>query len=389
MTRRDVTFPAPFLWGTATSAYQIEGGNENCDWWRFERAPGTPVAEPCGEACDSWNRFEEDLDLVAELGIGAYRFSLEWSRIEPADSAFDMAALARYRSFLEACHTRGIVPVLTLQHFTLPLWLADEGGVESPRYVERCAIYAQRCGEALGDLVAAACTINEPNIVAMLGYLLAMFPPGVADYERFVAVNATQRAAHRAMAEALAAGPGTYPIGLSLNMAEWEAAPGGEELVELARHEMEDLYLEAAREDDFVGVQCYTKYVLGPEGLDLAGPGERTAMGYLYWPQCVESTVRRAAEVSGRPVIVTENGIGTDDDVQRIRYLDEALTGLRRAVDDGVDVRGYFQWSLLDNFEWALGYRPHFGIVAVDRATMARTPKPSASWFAQAAARFS
>ncbi len=388
MSARDVPFPADFLWGTATSAYQIEGGNENCDWWRFEHQAGSPVAERCGRACDSWERWEEDLDLLVELSIPAYRFSLEWSRIEPEEGRVDEAALAHYRAVLEGCHRRDITPVVTLHHFTLPLWVADEGGVEGPRFVELAARYAALVAERLGDLISVACTINEPNIVAMMGYLLAFFPPQVSDWERFSAVNATLRDAHRQMAAALRAGPGSYPIGLALSMQDWEALPGGEEEMARLRAEMEDRYLEDLSEDDFVGIQCYTKFVIGPHGLDLSTPGERTSMGYLFWPTCVEATVRRAAALSGRPVVVTENGIGTDDDEQRIRYLDEALVSLRRVMDEGVDVRGYFQWSLLDNFEWTLGYRPRFGIVAVDRESLARTPKASAAWFARARERF-
>jgi beta-glucosidase len=151
---------------------------------------------------------------------------------------------------------------------------------------------------------------------------------------------------------------------------------------------MEDKYLLSREGDDYVGVQCYTKLILGPDGVVAHPDGEVTDMGYLFWPQCVEYTVARASTMSTLPIIVTENGIGTADDAQRIRYLDEALQGLHRLLDEGHDVRGYFQWSLLDNFEWSLGYRPKFGIVAVDRITFARTKKPSAEWFAQSVRNF-
>ena len=151
---------------------------------------------------------------------------------------------------------------------------------------------------------------------------------------------------------------------------------------------MEDKYLTSLRGEDYVGVQCYTKLVVGPDGVVTEPDGEVTDMGYLYWPQCVYYTVRRAIELSGAPIIVTENGIGTADDTQRIRYLDEALRGVRALLDDGLDVRGYFQWSLLDNFEWTFGYRPRFGLIEVDRTTFVRTPKPSAQWFAHAVSNF-
>jgi len=171
-------------------------------------------------------------------------------------------------------------------------------------------------------------------------------------------------------------------------MQEYEAVPGFEDELNSFREEMEDKYLLALRGEDYVGVQCYTKLIVGPNGVVTDPDGEVTDMGYLYWPQCVDYTVRRAIALSGAPIIVTENGIGTADDTQRIRYLDEALRGVRGLLDDGLDVRGYFQWSLLDNFEWTFGYRPRFGLVEVDRLTFRRTPKPSAQWFADAVRDF-
>ncbi len=387
MVRRDVHFPEGFYWGTATSAYQIEGGADNTDWWRFEHAEDATTVEPCGDACDSWNRYEEDLDLVASFGLNAYRFSLEWARIEPEPGQFSSEAFEHYRAVLDACHRRSILAVVTLHHFTLPLWVADAGGFENPDIVGWLGRYATHVGERLGDLIDIACTVNEPNIVALMGYFMGHFPPAVTDWARFSAVNATMRDCHRVMRDALRAGPGHFPIGLCLSMQEYEAIEGGEELVAMLVAEMEDQYLDQLDDEDFVGVQCYTKIQLGPEGL-VAPTGEVTEMGYLFWPQCVESTARKAARRGGRPIIITENGIGTNDDDQRIRYLSEALRGVKRMLDDGIDLRGYFQWSLLDNFEWALGYGPKFGLVAVDRASFARTAKPSAQWYREATKNF-
>ncbi|MGB8196277.1 MAG: family 1 glycosylhydrolase [Acidimicrobiales bacterium] len=388
MTNRDVHFPDKFLWGTSTSGYQTEGGGDNTDWWRYERAEGTHCEEVSGDACDSWNRYEEDLDLIVQLGLNAYRLSVEWSRIEPRRGEIDSEALAHYRRVLEACHARDIVPVVTLHHFTLPLWVADLGGFESPEIVSLMERYALVVGDALGDLIGIACTINEPNIVAMMGYLMGIFPPAQSSWQRFSAVNVTLRECHVAMRDALRSLPGNYPIGMPLSMHEYEALPGGEELVQSLRNEMEDEYLRAASDDDYVGVQCYTKLVFGPDGLVVRPEGELTEMGYLFWPQSVEYTIRYAASMVDVPIIMTENGIGTHDDEQRIRYLTEALAGLATVIDEGVDVRGYFQWSLLDNFEWTFGYRPKFGIVAVDRETFVRTPKPSAAWYAEATRSF-
>jgi beta-glucosidase len=388
VTRRPLRWPKEFFWGTSTSAYQIEGGSDNTDWWRFERTDGSGVAEVCGDACDSWNRYEEDLDILVSLGLDSYRLSLEWARIEPRHGAISREAIDHYRQVLTSCRDRGIVPVVTLHHFTLPLWVADAGGFESPDIVGWLSDYARLVGEELGELIGVACTINEPNIVAVMGYLLGLFPPAVTDWDRFVEVNKAMRAGHVAMRDALRAGPGEFPIGLPLSMQEYEALPGGEDVVTMILTEMEDLYLAAVADDDYLGVQCYTKLQIGPDGLVEHPDGELTEMGYLFWPQSVEYCVRRAARLTDLPIIVTENGIGTDDDAQRIRYLEGALAGVRRVLDDGIDLRGYFQWSLLDNFEWTFGYRPKFGIVAVDRTTYARTLKPSAQWYADAARAF-
>ena len=381
-------FPEGFLWGTATAAHQIEGGNVNNDWWDWEHNPTSGCVDSSGDGCDSLHRWPEDVDLVADLGLGAYRFSLEWSRIEPAEGEWSVAALDYYRRICAACLGRGIQPVVTFHHFTTPRWLAARGGWESPDAPERFARFVERAVAHLGDLIGWACTINEPNVIGVMGYTMGAFPPGVKDdLGRHLAVNEAMVRAHRLAVDALRAGPGNFPVGLTLSMAEMVATEGGEAVRDAAREILEDTFLRATGGDDFIGVQCYTRMRFGPKG-DVLGAAEGvpvTQMGYEYWPQVAEHTVRRAAEVTGLPVVVTENGIGTEDDGERIAYLSEALRGVRRCLADGVDVRGYFAWSLLDNFEWSLGYGPKFGLVAVDRKTFERRPKPSAFWFGNVA----
>ncbi len=379
-------FPEGFVWGTATAAHQIEGANTNNDWWAFEHAPGTPCLESSGDACDSWHLWPDDVALVASLGLGAYRFSVEWSRIEPAEGEWSIAALEHYRRHCGRCHELGLSPVVTLNHFTIPRWLSGRGGWESDDAPERFARFCERVADHLGDLVGWACTLNEPNVVATMGYRLAVFPPAVRDSGRRDAVNASLCRAHVLGVEALRSGRGAFPVGLTLSMHDWQAVAGGEERLEHMRRPTEDVFLEATAGDDFVGVQCYTRMRVGPQGV--LGPEEGVAvtqMGYEFWPQALEATVRRAWEVTGIPVLVTENGIGTADDAQRVAYVTDALAGVQRCLGDGIDVRGYFYWSLLDNFEWVLGYGPRFGLVEVDPATFERRPKPSARWFGDVA----
>ncbi|HLN18433.1 MAG TPA: family 1 glycosylhydrolase [Acidimicrobiales bacterium] len=376
-------FPEGFCWGVATSAHQIEGGNTNNDWWDWEHQPGSGCLEPSGDACDSFHRWPEDVDIVADLGLSAYRFSLEWSRIEPAEGEWSIASLDHYRRICAACHERGIQPVVTFHHFTLPRWLAARGGWEAEDAPDRFARYVERAAAHLGDLVGTACTINEPNVPAVLGYTVGIYPPGLKDQlHRHVQVNQAFVRAHRLAVEVLRAGPGDFPVGLGLSMEELVAGEGGELIREAAEQMLENTFLEATGGDDFIGVQCYERTVLGPEGRIDPPPGTRlTQMGYEYAPDALEYTLRRAARVTGLPVLVTENGIATNDDAERIEFLTEALSGVHRCLTDGIDVRGFFVWSLLDNFEWHEGFRPKFGIVSVDRRTFERRPKPSARWF--------
>ncbi len=376
-------FPKGFLWGTSTAAHQIEGGNVNNDWWAWEHDPESGCAESSGDACDSLHRWPEDVELVAGMGLGGYRFSLEWSRIEPAEGEFAVAALDYYRRICAACHERGVTPVVTFHHFTNPRWFSARGGWEAKDAPDMFSRFVARAVDHLGDLVGWACTINELNLIGVTGYTTGSSPPGVRDdFVRHLAVNDIVARAHRSAVDALRSGPGDFPVGLTLSMDEMVAEPGGETVLEAAREILEDRFMRATEGDDFIGVQCYSRLHFGPEGEAPNDPDvPTTQMGYEYWPQGVEHCARRAAQMTGLPVLITESGIATDDDAERIRYLAEVLLGVRRALDDAVDIRGYFVWSLLDNFEWIHGFRPKFGLHSVDRGTFVRHPKPSASWF--------
>jgi beta-glucosidase len=380
-------FPDGFVWGTATAAHQIEGGNVNNDWWAWEHKPGTLCAEPSGDACDSWHRWSEDIDIVASLGLSSYRFSLEWSRIEPAEGEWSHAVVAHYRRIGAALLERGIEPVITFHHFTTPQWVVAAGGWTEPATADRFARFCARAAAELSPVLRRACTLNEPNIVTTMGYEFGLFPPGETDSARKDQASAVMVAAHRAAVAAIRDAVPGVPVGLTLSMTDYQLAPGGEaKLVEVRRDE--DVFFDAVSGDDFVGVQAYTRMLIGPDGWIGPAPGvPTTSMGYEYWPDALEATVRRAWDYTGGqvPIIVTENGIGTDDDAERIAYVRTALEGVLRCLADGVDVRGYTCWSLLDNFEWVLGYKPKFGLVSVDRSTFTRTPKPSAQWYADVA----
>jgi beta-glucosidase len=225
-------------------------------------------------------------------------------------------------------------------------------------------------------------------MVSTIGYLWGVFPPGKRDRGARERVNGVLCDAHRKAVDAIRRAAPGVPVGVTLAMSDYQAVGGGESKRDQIRLRMEDEFLDATGGDDFIGVQTYSRERIGPDGA--LGPEDGVdvlAMGYEYWPRALEGTLRRAWERTGGqiPLIVTENGIGTTDDEQRVRFVHEALEGVLDAIDDGVDVRGYTYWSLLDNFEWAYGYGPQFGLVEVDRTTFARTPKPSAAWFAEVA----
>jgi beta-glucosidase len=186
-----IAFPDGFLWGVATAAHQIEGGNWNSDWWEFEHAPGTQVVEPSGDACDSFHRYPDDIRLVKEFGLAAYRFSIEWARIEREEGFFSRSALDHYRRMLACCHEHGVLPVVTFHHFTTPRWLAAQGGWENPATADRFARFCERAVAHLGDLIGMGCTINEPNVVSTAGYLLGIFPPGRQDFDAWGRTSAT------------------------------------------------------------------------------------------------------------------------------------------------------------------------------------------------------
>jgi beta-glucosidase len=378
----------PFLWGVATSAHQTEGNNVASDWWEWEHDPAGSCAEPSGDACDHFHRYPEDIALVAELGFNCYRFSLEWARIEPERGHFSNAMLDHYRRMLETCHEHGLHPMPTFNHFTLPRWVAHAGGWEER---ETADLFARYCGvvtRRLGDLFDIAVDINEPNILALLAYEIGWFPPGKTDYRaRERATNVLLRA-HTEGAAAIKAEKAAA-VGWAIGMTDFQPLPGGEAKLEEIRAFREDVFLDAARVDDFIGLNAYTRHQVGAEGIVRpAEDADLTLTGWEFWPDALEAAIRRTyLRLPATPIYVTENGIGTDDDERRIAYISHALQGLQRCTAAGIDVRGYVYWSLMDNFEWNEGYGPTFGLVEVDRETFERRPRPSAHWLGASARR--
>lgn len=398
--------PQGFLWGTAGAAYQIEGGNVASDLWVMEQLKPSIFKDPSGDADDAYHRVESDIALAASLGFNTHRFSIEWSRIEPERGMVSRAGLAYYRRVLEAIRRHGMTPFLTYNHFTTPRWFAAAGGFETRDGIAPFVAYCKRVTEELGDLVGIASTFNEPNLGALVSWSPAIRPlrPYIqaARQAAAKAIGAQQFAppmlgdfrvqqpimieAHAEAYEAIrAAARGAYPVGITLSLNEERPAPGGDG-IEAKLTTVLTPWIEAP--GDFVGVQNYTYSVVGPDSdLPTESGVEVTQMDYPFSPDSLEAVIRMVAKRTKRPIYVTENGVATEDDARRIVFIDEALRGVGRCIADGIDVRGYIHWSLLDNWEWVSGFGPKFGLVAVDRATFARTPKPSARHLGRIARR--
>lgn len=394
-------FPAKFLWGAATAAHQVEGNNINSDNWLLERAPKTMYKEPSGDACDHYHLYEQDINQLADLGFNAYRFSIEWARIEPEKGFFSRAELEHYRRMLEACHKRGLTPLVTYSHFTVPRWFAYQGAWENPESADLFARYCEKSTAHLGDLIGYAATFNEPDIPFLFHWMNLPNLPAGMDLAAVMAaqkaelrqsLNAPQfssflfgdaeksreymMAAHTKGKAAIKSAK-NIPVGLTLAMED-DQPEGPDSRYAEKQADVYVPWLKLAKSDDFIGVQTYTRSRMAAKALPAPQGAELTQMGYEFYPEALEHTIRFAAKQAGVPVIVTENGVATEDDTRRVEYIHRALAGVKRCIDDGVDVRGYIHWSLLDNFEWIFGYGPKFGLIAVDRETQKRTVKPSA-----------
>jgi beta-glucosidase len=402
---RSQAFPARFLWGAATAAYQVEGNNVGSDVWAMEHARPTVYMEPSGDAANSFALWPADLDLVKSLGLNSYRFSLEWARIEPAKGEFSVAMLDHYKAMIAGCRARGLVPVVTFNHFTTPVWFAAQGGWSNPEAPALFARYCERAARHLAAGIAYATTLNEPNLTGVLDLVLpgdigkrllgddramqeaaarahgvARFLPGnalyVADPQ---VVQKHLLAGHKAGRDAIKSVRADLPVGVSLAIIDDQAA-GQDSLRDAMREKLYRPWLDAARGDDFVGVQNYERTIWDDKGrLPPPKGAETNDAGAEIYPPSLADVVRYAHEATRMPVMVTEHGVNAADDRKRARLIPAALAELKRAIDDGVPVLGYMHWSLVDNYEWVFGYGPRFGLCTLDRTTFKRTPKPSAA----------
>jgi beta-glucosidase len=423
----------PFLWGAATSSHQVEGGNVHNDWWEWEEKGGIEGGVRSGAATDHINRFREDLKLAKDMGLNAYRFSIEWSRLEPEEGRWNDEAMQWYANLISECESLGLMPMATLHHFTCPQWFAKQGGFTATDSPEKFERYVRRVVKALGARVPMWCTINEPVVYVIGAYLGKFMPPAIVSPEKASIAFANLLRSHALAYDILHGeirvrqGPwASQPlmVGYAHNMLSFRPASRFHPMEVAIAAGLDRVYnfawisatlgkgrrfwlpgviprapvveeLRGRRTTDFIGVNYYTRaYVQWrprtkdsnqvesiPVGISFARRREKVSD--LEWsidPRGFGRLLRRVAEFK-LPIYVTENGIADRDDFRRPKYLVDHLAEVGSAIEDGADIRGYFHWSLIDNFEWIKGFWPRFGLHSVDYTTLARKKTRSAELY--------
>ena len=399
------SFPPGFLWGNATAAHQVEGGNTNNDWWAFEQEPGRiHGGDVSGIADDAYHRYREDFATLRRMSNNAHRMSIEWSRVEPREGEFDARQIRHYRDVLAELREQGMAPMVTLHHFTSPLWFTARGGWTAPGAEAAFLPFVRRVVDELGDLVDLWCTINEPNIYATQGWIFGAFPPGRRNDVRGAwRVLGNLRLAHEGAYAAIKQRRPEAPVGVAHNKfwllparprspLDRGAVRAGRTLLDWWPVAGGRMQRTVAASSDYIGLNHYSGRLVRFSplrrefGTQINPPGYPVSdFGDAIKPDWIREALVELRQF-GKPIYVTESGIATGDDAIRARFLVDILTEVQRAIaEDGVDVRGYFHWTSMDNFEWAHGYRMKFGLIAVDRRTLERTPKPSAALFGRIA----
>lgn len=422
--------PENFLIGAATAAHQVEGNNIHSDLWAMEHMKHTSFIEPSLDAVDHYNRYEKDIKLMADAGLNAYRFSIEWARIEPEEGHFDSEAVDHYKAVIACCKKYGIEPFVTLHHFSSPKWLISKGGWEASTTLEDFAHYVRFIIGELGSELHYICTINEANMGIQVAAIAERYKRqmmaqmqaaqsggnsadgsvqvginlqkmmegqkaaaaenlevfGVEKVENFTSMRTREGdllilKAHELAKKEIKALYPDIKVGLTLSLHDIQPQEDGMERAKKEWDEEFMHYLPYIKDDDFLGVQNYTRSLIGADG-QLPNPdgAELTQMTYEFYPEALEHVLRKVAKDFHGDLYVTENGIATADDTRRVAFIDTALKGIVSCINDGLPVKSYFHWSLLDNFEWQKGYSMTFGLIAVDRSTQTRHPKESLSF---------
>ncbi|MFC1804464.1 glycoside hydrolase family 1 protein [Candidatus Omnitrophota bacterium] len=394
-------FPKGFFWGAATSAHQVEGNNIHSDWWDWERK--SPLIEPSGEACRHYQLFKQDFDLAKSLSHNAHRLSIPWSRIEPEDGRFDSREIEHYRDVILALKERNIEPIVTLHHFTSPLWFAKLGGWGSRKAEGYFCRFAEKVVESLSGEVKYWVTINEPIVYIYHSYILGAWPPHDKSFLRAFRVRQNMLLAHKRVYHQIhgiyrKAGLSSPLVSIAKNMQAFFSTSGSlrdKFALRLKRRLYNFEFLErlmSCSTLDFIGLNYYTRGVAGGSGWNLRSMlvdtdervrsvFEKNYLGWDIYPQGLFDVLLSLKRYA-KPVMILENGICTNDDRQRWEYIRAHLESVSCAMKQGCKVSGYIYWSLMDNFEWDQGFGPRFGLINVDYRDFKRTVRESAKRFA-------
>lgn len=405
MAKTDYRFSKKFLWGAAVSAHQVEGGNIN-QWsqWEQEHAKTLAAQAPyvfgelenwdeiagtaknssnyiSGKAADHYRRYEEDFDIVRSLHMNAFRFNIEWSRLEPEQGVWNTEAIAHYRKYFEALEARRITPVVTLFHFTLPTWFAELGGFEKRRNIKHYLQFVEKVIDEYGRYIKYVITINEPEVYASQSYHEGNWPPQLHSKTRMLRVVHNLIAAHNKAAKLIHARGRRYKVSMAYNLSH--TYPGDDARLTVWSAGMinygANVYIlrRTVRSNDFIGLNYY--FTNRIYGYRTHNPDERLSdLGWDMQPSHLADVLEDTYDRYKKPIMITENGLADERDQYRSWWIAQTLQAMQTAQNNGVDLLGYMHWSLLDNFEWDKGFWPKFGLVEVDRKTMQRTPRKSA-----------
>lgn len=387
-------FPPGFLWGAATSAYQVEGGNAHSDWWEFEKKQ--PPEKRSGEACDQYNRYEEDFSWAKKLNHNAHRLSIEWSRIEPEEGEFSEAEIEHYKKVLKSLKDKDIKVMLTLWHFTLPKWVADKGGWESTKCVHYFIRFVEKIVPSIKEYVDFWITVNEPGVYSWGAYSAGLWPPQRKSLWSQFKVIWNLASAHKKAYKIIHHLDPNAKVGMANNVFSVKVSQEHSVL----QHFLVWLYdisgnhsfylLTGKNTHDFLGLNYYFHQRIGklesswlPKFLDpKKARRDISDLGWELYPEGIFDILNDFSSYD-KPIYITENGLASTNDDRRARFLVGYLQHIYHAISKGVDVRGYFYWSLVDNFEWHEGFEPRFGLIEVNYETQKRTPRPSAHLYAE------
>jgi beta-glucosidase len=403
-------FPKKFLWGAATSAHQVEGSMHN-QWtvWELENAKSRaaqaeyqwhdlenwpdikdmakdPENYVSGKGADHFNRYEEDFEIARKMHMNAFRFSVEWSRIEPEEGVWSASAIQHYKEYVAELKRRNLEPVVTLFHFTLPVWFAEKGGFEKRSNVQYFVRFAEKIMRELGRDVRFVITINEPEVYAYESYMTGAWPPGKTSKASMRSVLNNLAAAHNKAADAIHGINRRFKVSVAKNspyIYAGDDAVLSRKSADILQYARDDYFLKkVVKHCDYLGVNYYFSDRV--YGYRVHNPDEKVSdLGWDLSPANIQHALERLHEKYNLPILITENGMADADDKNRQWWITQTLIGMQKAMDNGVKLEGYLHWSLIDNFEWDKGFWPRFGLVAIDYKTLKRTPRPSAVWFAK------